>query len=1018
MMKCPNCGEENPDEMKFCGNCGTKLPEKKNFCPNCNKEWPLTMKFCGECGFKFGSDGAANKSGSNNGLSMGDKNVIAGDVMGKKDETNISGNATIIKNEDESKKTAKCHVCGSIVLRIEGYDCPVCGQFTCKNCYVPEAAMCKTCRNSSGTQKEDVYKQAVKRVLEDGKIDMQERVELKSLQQQLGLTDTRILELENLVKSEMNLKNTTQIGTFDKINFEKAKAELYDNLNFNEALNVLEPLHTKYPNSEVILADYLFALSNINPQKAKDFIKTIQADVLCLYLTQIDFAVKEKNYSQMEEYIVTAEKLWPDSILLKCRKAEFNLVLALNTEDESYLNIAGEIMNSCSAPKTKLERTWLLKVKREIAEFCKKDLSEITEEYCTKQNVYKGFFIIRDEKLNKMSLNELLDLEIKTHYSEIQYKIGTTYMYSHGDYQNAFKYFEKAARQGNRSAQIKLGDIFYDGINTTKDYEKALYWYTKKNPDEPEIQLRLANCYFEGNGVSQDYSKAFEWYKKAAEKGIGEAQSKLGEMYYNGIGTTVNLQLSKEWYDKALSSGEQVQEKVSVITKEANLETLQKSAENGDVDSLLKLAEMYYQGNEVNLDYKKALDFYTKAAKQGNATAQNILGNMYYHGEGVTADNNLAFEWYKKAAEQGFGEAQQKLGEMYETGCGVEQDLAQSTYWYNKASSYGYSVQNKLQELQQKTYVMDLEKAASQGDSMAMLKLGQMYYEGKDVTADYGLAFEWYKKAAEQGIADAQFQLGRMFDYGEGVIANSIRAFDWYKKAAEQDIGEAQCKLGELYENGRGVEQDLAQAIHWYSKALSNEENSHITIPTKLFIQCPNCDENNTYGSIWCKSCGTRLDNASEVKIQQNINNKPSNDKINELQNKIYIKNLEKTASQGDSKAQFELGEMYYQGNRVIKSYNKAQYYCKMAAEQGNANAQFQLGKMYYNGQGVGFDYKQAFEWFSKAAANNNAHAQFWLGHLYSEGEGVDKNLHKAKFWYKKAAANGLARAKKKLEKL
>lgn len=80
-MKCPNCGSENAEGMKFCGECGTKLPETMNHCPTCNKDWPLTMKFCGECGYKFGGGSAAGVGSGTGAISMGDKNVIAGDVV-------------------------------------------------------------------------------------------------------------------------------------------------------------------------------------------------------------------------------------------------------------------------------------------------------------------------------------------------------------------------------------------------------------------------------------------------------------------------------------------------------------------------------------------------------------------------------------------------------------------------------------------------------------------------------------------------------------------------------------------------------------------------------------------------------------------------------------------------------------------------------------------------------------------------------------------------------------------------
>lgn len=46
-MQCPNCGFENPEQMKFCGNCAAPLKKK---CPNCGFENPPGFKFCGECG--------------------------------------------------------------------------------------------------------------------------------------------------------------------------------------------------------------------------------------------------------------------------------------------------------------------------------------------------------------------------------------------------------------------------------------------------------------------------------------------------------------------------------------------------------------------------------------------------------------------------------------------------------------------------------------------------------------------------------------------------------------------------------------------------------------------------------------------------------------------------------------------------------------------------------------------------------------------------------------------------------
>ncbi|HZX14509.1 MAG TPA: adenylate/guanylate cyclase domain-containing protein, partial [Thermodesulfobacteriota bacterium] len=45
-MRCPSCGFENPDVMKFCVKCATPL---KSHCPQCGFENPPGSVFCGQC---------------------------------------------------------------------------------------------------------------------------------------------------------------------------------------------------------------------------------------------------------------------------------------------------------------------------------------------------------------------------------------------------------------------------------------------------------------------------------------------------------------------------------------------------------------------------------------------------------------------------------------------------------------------------------------------------------------------------------------------------------------------------------------------------------------------------------------------------------------------------------------------------------------------------------------------------------------------------------------------------------
>ena len=72
-------------------------------------------------------------------------------------------------------------------------------------------------------------------------------------------------------------------------------------------------------------------------------------------------------------------------------------------------------------------------------------------------------------------------------------------------------------------------------------------------------------------------------------------------------------------------------------------------------------------------------------------------------------------------------------------------------------------------------------------------------------------------------------------------------------------------------------------------------------------------------------------------------------------------------ATHGHADAQYNLADMYYNGQGVEQSYEKAIEYYTMAAKQGNADAQFNLGFMYRNGEGVKRSYKKAIEYYTMA---------------------------------------------------
>jgi len=71
------------------------------------------------------------------------------------------------------------------------------------------------------------------------------------------------------------------------------------------------------------------------------------------------------------------------------------------------------------------------------------------------------------------------------------------------------------------------------------------------------------------------------------------------------------------------------------------------------------------------------------------------------------------------------------------------------------------------------------------------------------------------------------------------------------------------------------------------------------------------------------------------------------------------------------------------------KDYKTALAKFKKEAEKGLADAQFNLGNMFSNGQGVVQDYKEAVRWYRLAAEQGNTSAQLNLGVMYDNGQGT-----------------------------
>lgn len=184
-----------------------------------------------------------------------------------------------------------------------------------------------------------------------------------------------------------------------------------------------------------------------------------------------------------------------------------------------------------------------------------------------------------------------------------QQQLGAYYYFEGHNMTQAFILLNKAAEQGESSAQALLGQCYRDGDGVDKNLDKAVKWYQESADQGNGLGLYgLAGCYDEGAGVGQDKVKALDLYQKAAEEGLEKAFNSIGLIYESGEGIAQNLSKAYENYKKGAELGHEI--------------------------SQFNLARCYQYGYGVQKNMTKAIEWYQKAADQGYERASNAIDDI------------------------------------------------------------------------------------------------------------------------------------------------------------------------------------------------------------------------------------------------------------------------------------------------------------------------------------------------------------------------------------------------------
>lgn len=134
----------------------------------------------------------------------------------------------------------------------------------------------------------------------------------------------------------------------------------------------------------------------------------------------------------------------------------------------------------------------------------------------------------------------------------------------------------------------------------------------------------------------------------------------------------------------------------------------ERSANAGNAEGQVRLAQMYSRGQGVPQNYTEAAVWNQRAAEQGSAEGQSQLGAAYSIGRGVPQNYPEAFKWFRLAAEQGNASAQFNLASLYYLGRGVRKDYVQALKWFNISAEHSTSSTERYMALSMVTDVASM----------------------------------------------------------------------------------------------------------------------------------------------------------------------------------------------------------------------------------------------------------------------------------------------------------------------
>ena len=235
-------------------------------------------------------------------------------------------------------------------------------------------------------------------------------------------------------------------------------------------------------------------------------------------------------------------------------------------------------------------------------------------------------------------------------------------------------------------------------------------------------------------------------------------------------------------------------------------------------------------------------------------------------------------------------------------------------------------------------------------------------------------------ESIENGSAEGKYRYGRLAlkDF------NLRTAQEWIEKAAKNGHTRAQSDVGVMYMVGSGLKLlpiFSADVLGLNDALVGKEKGSKILLDGWLTVA--------TRGEA---NIGNfKFDLNKGIKYLGLAYEKDDSRAIAACS--VVVTNMIGLAKK-NSKYNYILGKMYYDGTCTNKDYGKAYPYIKKSSDEGSIYGQHILGKMYFEGYGISKDLDKSIIWLKKSAKGGYARSYLYLSLVHSSKFEENKDFY------------------------